>query len=180
MASRKNGVMLQTHEIGHNLSLSHAASRDFGADAVGTIGSSGTLSEYGDVHSTMGSWNLGFYAAPHEANQLAWLASGSNYQVVESSGTYTIQNYEGRPSGLKALKVRRGAGNDAWLWIESRQNTGIYSSQLSSSLFSGALIHYQDSSSGSKTHLTDFTPATSSFSDWPCQSGRLGPIRTAT
>ena len=162
-ASRKNGVMLQTHEIGHNLSLSHAASRDFGADAVGTIGSSGTLSEYGDVHSTMGSWNLGFYAAPHEANQLAWLASGSNYQVVESSGTYTIQLTKA-DQWVEALKVRRGAGNDAWLSIESRQNTGIYSSQLSSSLFSGALIHYQDSSS-LQDHLTDFTTATSSFSD---------------
>ena len=165
MGSRKNGVMLKTHEMGHNLTLSHAASRDHGAEALGSLTTAGTLSEYGDPHSTMGSWNLGFYSAPHAANQLRWLGLGSNYQVVESSGTYTIQNFEGRPAGLKALKVRRGTGNDAWLWIESRQGTGLYSSQLNSSLFNGALIHYQDSSTGSKTHLPDFTPGTASFSD---------------
>ena len=165
MGSRGSGVQLGTHEMGHNLGLSHAASRDFGTEALGPVGSSGTLSEYGDVHSTMGSWNYGFYASSQAANQLAWLASSSNYQVVEAGGTYTIQNYEGRPAGLKALKVRRGTGNDAWLWIESRQNTGLYSSTLNSSLFGGALIHYQDSTTGGRSHLVDFTAATSSFSD---------------
>jgi len=44
-----------------------------------------------------------------------------------------------------AQACRRGTGNEAWLWIESRQNAGIYSSALNSSLFTGALIHYQDS-----------------------------------
>jgi len=165
MGSRGSGVQLTTHEMGHNLGMSHASSRDFGAEALGAIGSAGTLSEYGDTHSTMGSWNYGFYAASHAANQLKWLGLGSNYLVVESPGTYSIQNYEGRPAGVKALKVRRGTGNEAWLWIESRQNTGIYSSRLNSSLFSGALIHYQDSTTGIKSHLLDFTPATSSFAD---------------
>lgn len=165
MGNRSSAVQLTTHEMGHNLGMSHASSRDFGAEALGPLGAAGTLSEYGDTHSTMGSWNFGFYAASHAANQLRWLGLNSNYQVVESGGTYTIQNYEGRPAGVKALKVRRGTGNDAWLWIESRQNTGIYSSRLNSSLFSGALIHYQDSTTGIKSHLLDFTTATSSFAD---------------
>jgi hypothetical protein len=120
----------------------------------------------------MGSWNFGFYAASHAANQLRWLGQGSNYLVVESPGTYTIQNYEGRPAGVKALKVRRGTGNDAWLWIESRQNTGIYSSRLNSSLFTGALIRYQDSQTGGRSHLLDFTPGTTGFSDAPLQAGQ--------
>jgi M6 family metalloprotease-like protein len=165
MGSRGSGVQLGTHEMGHNLGLSHASSRDFGTEALGPLGAAGTLSEYGDPHSTMGSWNYGFYASSHAANQLGWLASGSNYTVVQASGTYTIQNYEGRPAGLKALKVQRGTGNDAWLWIESRQNTGLYSSTLNASLFGGALIHYQDSTTGGRSHLLDFTPTTSSFSD---------------
>jgi M6 family metalloprotease-like protein len=165
MASRGSGVQLGTHEMGHNLGMSHSSSRDFGAEALGAVGSDGTLSEYGDMHSTMGSWNYGFYVSSHAANQLGWLGSGSNYLVVETAGTYTIQNYEGRPAGLKALKVRRGTGNDAWLWIESRQNTGLYSSTLNASLFGGALIHYQDSMTGGKSHLLDFTTATTSFAD---------------
>ena len=164
MQSRSRAVQLMTHEKGHNLGLYHASSRDFGNEALGDVGVSGAISEYGDMHSTMGSWNLGFYAASHAVNQLGWLGA-ANYKVVQTSGTYVIQNYEARPAGLKALKVRRGTGNDAWLWIESRQNVGNYSSQLSSSLFDGALIHYEDSRTGSASHLLDFTPDTNSFGD---------------
>jgi M6 family metalloprotease-like protein len=172
MGTREKGVQLTTHEMGHNLGLSHASSRDFGAEALGAVGATGTLSEYGDPTSSMGSWNFGFYAASHAANQLRWLGLGSNYATVESGGTYTIQNYEGRPAGVKALKVRRGSGNEAWLWIESRQNTGLYSSALNSSLFTGALIHYQDSTTGGRSHLLDFTPATTSFGDAALQLGQ--------
>jgi M6 family metalloprotease-like protein len=172
MGTREKGVQLTTHEMGHNLGVSHASSRDFGAEPLGAVGAGGTLNEYGDPTSTMGTWNFGFYASSHAANQLRWLGQGSNYQVVESSGTYSIQNFEGRPAGVKALKVRRGSGNEAWLWIESRQNTGLYSSALNSSLFTGALIHYQDSITGGKSHLLDFTPATSSFGDAALQAGQ--------
>ena len=172
MSTRSSGVQLTTHEMGHNLGLSHASSRRFTNEALGALGTAGTLSEYGDVHSTMGSWNFGFYASSHAANQLRWLGQGAQFQVVESSGTYTIQNYEGRPAGIKALKVRRGTGNEAWLWIESRQNTGLYSSALNASLFTGALIHYQDATTGGKSHLLDFTPATTSFSDSALQLGQ--------
>jgi M6 family metalloprotease-like protein len=172
MGTRAKAVQLTTHELGHNLGMSHASSRDFGAEPLGSIGASGTLSEYGDVHSTMGSWNFGFYAASHAANQLGWLASGANYQVVETSGTYTIQNYEARPAGSKALKVRRGTGTDGWLWIESRQNTGIYSSRLDPSVHAGALIRYQDASTGNRSHLLDFTPGTTSFADAALLAGQ--------
>jgi len=172
MQSRSRAVQLTTHEMGHNLGLHHASSRDFDAEALGALGAAGSLGEYGDTHSSMGSWNLGFYASSHLANTLGWLGSSTNFRTVESSGTYTIQNYEARPAGLKALKVRRGTGNDAWLWIESRQNTGIYSSQLSASLFTGALIHFQDSTTGSKSHLLDYTTATSGFGDAALPAGQ--------
>jgi M6 family metalloprotease-like protein len=172
MTSRGSGVQLSTHELGHNLGMSHSASRDFGAEPLGAVGASGSLADYGDMHSTMGSWNYGFYTSYHAANQLKWLASGANYLVVETGGTYTIQNYEGRPAGVKALKVRRGTGNEAWLWIESRQNTGLYSSRLNASLFTGALVHYQDSTTGLKSHLLDFVPSTSTYTDAALQVGQ--------
>jgi M6 family metalloprotease-like protein len=171
MTTRAKAVQLSTHEMGHNLGLGHASSRDYGSEALGALSAAGTLNEYGDIHSTMGSWNFGYYVAPQASNTLGWLTSGSNYQTVESSGTYTIQNYEARPAGLKALKIRRGTGNDAWLWLESRQNSGIFSSQLDSSLFGGALIHYQDATTSYKSHLIDFTPATASFADGALPAG---------
>jgi M6 family metalloprotease-like protein len=170
MQSRSRAVQLMSHENGHNLGLYHASSRDFGNEPLGAVGSAGSIGEYGDPHSTMGSWNFGFYAASHAANLLGWLGA-ANVEVVQSSGTYTIQNYEGRPAGLKALKVRRGSGNDAWLWIESRRDVGNYSSQLNSQVHRGALIHYEDSRTGGASHLLDFTPGTDSFADAALEVG---------
>ncbi len=164
MSNRDQGVKLSTHEGGHNLTLHHASSRDFGAEALGPLGTTGTLSEYGDVFSTMGSWNLGHYAAPHK-QRLTWLSSGSNILTVESSGTYNLQPYSQNPPGLKALKVRRGTGNNAWLWVEYRQPVGSYDSALGTQVFSGATIHFEDSATGTHTHLLDFTPETSSWND---------------
>jgi hypothetical protein len=163
MNSRDNGVKLSTHEGGHNLSLHHASSRDFGTEALGPVGAAGTLSEYGDTHSTMGSWNLGHYGAPHKAS-LGWL-TGSNIVTTETNGSHTILPFEVTSSNLQALKVRRGTGNNAWLWLEYRQPTGQYDSTLNSQIFTGALIHYEDSTTGTHTHLLDFTPETSSFGD---------------
>ena len=172
MTTRERAVQLTTHEIGHNLTMSHAGSRDFGAEALGGLGEAGTLSEYGDPFSTMGSWNFGFYAASHAANQLRWLDAGTHYRSVETSGTYTIANYEARGGAARALRVRRGTGNNAWLWLESRQNVAPYSSQLGASAFGGALIHYEDGTTGNDSHLLDFTTTTTSFGDAPLAAGR--------
>ena len=88
MGSRDNGVKLSTHEGGHNLTLQHASSRDFGTEPLGPLGAAGTLSEYGDIHSTMGSWSFGQYSAPHKVG-MGWL-SASNVATTESNGSYTI------------------------------------------------------------------------------------------
>ena len=130
MGTRDQGVKLSTHEGGHNITLHHSSSRDFGAEALGPLGAAGTLSEYGDVFSTMGSWNLGHYPSPHKV-RLNWLTSGSNVLTVESNGSYTLQPLETSPAGLQALKVRRGTGNNAWLWVEYRQPLGLYDSTRS-------------------------------------------------
>jgi len=96
---------------------------------------------------------------------LGWLRPTTNYVQTETNGTFILQNYERRPAVLKALRVRRGTGNNAWLWIEARKRAGIYDSQLDSQVWSGALIHYQDESTGTYTDLADFTTTTSSMSD---------------
>ncbi len=170
MQSIDNGVQLATHEGGHNLTLHHAATRYFTnatsglAEPIGPIGTAGTHSEYGDRHSSMGSWNLGHYAAPHK-QQIGWFA-GSNVQTVETNGSFSIQPFENITSGVQALKVRRGTGNDAWFWLEFRQAIGLYDSTLGAQVRSGGLIHHTDASTGTYTHLLDFTPSTgNNFSD---------------
>jgi M6 family metalloprotease-like protein len=163
MGSRDNGVKLSTHEGGHNLTLHHASSRSFGTEALGPVGTTGTLSEYGDPQSTMGSWNFGQYAAPHKV-RLGWL-TGSNVVTTETNGSHTILPFENTTSSLQALKVRRGTGNNAWMWLEFRQPIGQYDSTFNSQIYTGALVHYEDSVTGTYTHLLDFTPATANFAD---------------
>lgn len=163
MGTRDNGVKLATHEGGHNLTLHHAASRDFGAEALGPVGAAGTLSEYGDPFNTMGSWNFGHYGAPHKA-MIGWL-NATNVLTTETNGSYSVQPLGTPAAGVQALKIRRGTGNNAWLWVEYRQPTGQYESTLSSQVFTGGLVHYADSTTGTRTHLLDYTTATASFSD---------------
>ena len=161
VASAANAVKTAAHEGGHGLGLSHSRSRDFGADALGTPGAAGTISEYGDSFSAMGSPNMGHYTAPQKA-QLGWL---TNVPTVQSNGTYTLQPLELNTIAVQALKVQRGSGS--WLWLEYRQPIGSYDSSLLSSIFAGPVIHYSDALTGSYTDLLDFTPATTSWYDPP-------------
>jgi hypothetical protein len=91
---------------------------------------------------------------------------------VESNSSYTLQPLETNPAGLQALKIRRGTGNNAWLWVEFRQPIGSYDSTLGSQVFGGALIHYEDSTTGTHTHLLDFTPETTSWNDPALLAGK--------
>ena len=53
--------------------------------------------------------------------------------------------------GLKAIRVQRGTGNNAWVWLEYRQPDGLYDSNLNLSQGNaskanadgGAMIHYR-------------------------------------
>lgn len=161
--STDSAVKLSAHEGGHSLGLMHSRSRRFNGEPLGPLADTGTISEYGDVHSAMGAWNLGHYTAEQKL-KLGWLPSSGVLQV-QSPGTFTVKPLEMPAAGYQALQVQRGTGNNAWLWVEFRQPVGNYDTTLNSQVFSGALIHYKDSTTGSYMDLLDFTPATSSFSD---------------
>lgn len=158
-----SGVKLSAHEGGHALGLMHSRSRRFTGEPLGPLDQTGTVSEYGDIHSAMGSWNLGHYTAEQKM-KLGWLPS-PNVLQVQSAGTFTVKPLETPAAGYQALQVQRGTGNNAWLWVEFRQPLGSYDTTLNSQIFSGALIHYRDSATASYTDLLDFTPSTSTFSD---------------
>ncbi|MGE6757464.1 NEW3 domain-containing protein [Corallococcus interemptor] len=163
MTNPDTAVKLVTHEAGHNLSLNHAGSRDFGAEPLGMPGTLGSIDEYGDRFSSMGDWNLGHYAAPHKA-RIGWLASSSVARVDGTGGTFTLAPVVAS-GGLKALQVRRRPGVNDWLWVEYRRPVGLYESTLASQVFGGALIHLADADTRDGTHLLDFTPGTSSWND---------------
>ena len=98
---------------------------------------------------------------------LGWLENGTEIETVEESGVFTLSPLSSSVAGLKALRVRRIAGSDEWLWVEYRQPIGPYESHVSPEQgFSGALIHYEgplntDSQKArypGHTHLLDLTP----------------------
>lgn len=170
---RTYGVRLATHEIGHNLTLHHSTSRTHSGEVIGPIGAPGATSEYGDVFGTMGYWNFGLYNAPHSVNQLAWMNT-SNYIDVTSSGTYSIPAFDTQGGIPKALRVRRGASNNAWFWVSYYPAAGFYLEPLPDQVHTGAIIHAQDpATSYGKTDLADFNPATlGNFSDAAPAAGR--------
>jgi M6 family metalloprotease-like protein len=161
-------VSIASHEGGHNMGLQHSSTYDFGATALGPPGTAGVYNEYYDLYSAMGlSFNYGgtiltgHYAAPQKA-VLGWLPSGTGYQTVTGSGTFTVLPTETANAGIKAIRVQR-PGTNKWLWLEYRQNLGPFDSTLnvySPNIYTGALIHYDDPNEAHypETLLLDFTP----------------------
>ena len=144
--------------LGITFGLLHAGTLGFGAEPLGPVGSTATLSEFGDYWSTMGSETLGIYPAPQMAKVLGWMTEGTDYQVVQNTGTWSLEPLEINSAGLRAIKIQRGTGNDAWLSVNYRQPIGNYDSTLMNQPFSGALIHYEDPTTGASTRLLDFSP----------------------
>ena len=164
-----SAVIVMAHEFGHNLGLGHAKSVDYGNVPLGPLGSTGSVSEYGDLFSLMGSngsgcnqWRMyGYFAAPHSSLILGWLRSG-DYREVLSDGVFTIAPLEAM-NGLRALRILRDAARNEWLWVEYRQPVGIDSSFAgwecygTVNVFNGALIHWERGN-WIDTFLLDFNP----------------------
>ncbi len=150
-----NDSSLYSHELGHNVGMGHASSKDCGTKTIDSYANCSN-SEYGDGYDVMGgSWiNYHFNAA--FKNESGWILPGE-IQTVSTNGTYTLNTLESADSATKAIKIQK-ADTGEYYWLEYRQATG-FDSTLPSGVTRGLIVHVFNGVSGSNSYLLDMTPA---------------------
>lgn len=143
------------HEFGHNLGLHHARALSFEGEVLGVNRSSGAVQEYGDQYSMMGG--VGDFSARHKA-QIQWLDPASSVLTVDAAGDYVIAPLQAESARPRALRVRRGAGSQEWIWLETRQHSP-WERPAGAPAFEdvslGAFLHYENSQDIASTRYTD-------------------------
>ena len=175
LSSTITGTSTVAHEGGHNLSLHHAATRDYGTESIGPIGGydQGSLAEYGDRYDTLGnSFRPGHYNADHKYS-IGWL-DDTNITSVNADGTFLIEPLSTPVTGIKALRIFRGIDSTdfskEYLWVETRADVG-YDSRIDSRAYGGALVHHQHRRGHLLTENIDLHPATTDYFDSPLADG---------
>lgn len=172
------------HELGHRFGLFHSDALDCGSTV---LGASCTQNVYADQADAMGNRDAHFNAFQKE--RLGWLnaAGAPALTTVTASGRYTIETYETRSAGVKALKLLKSVdpatGQKTWYYFEYRQPVGFDVSLTSAgNLAKGLLIRTGTvASSGFATSLLlDTTPGSNSVNAYDVMDGALAVGRSFT
>jgi hypothetical protein len=160
-----DAISVDSHELGHNLGLSHAGSFTCGPNKLTGPSQNSCVSDYGDPHDVMGS-SQNEYNAAHKY-RLGWIPA-SQVRTV-SSGTQTIalsaSETDVNPGATTIIQVPRPGGGA--FSIERRASIGTYDSGMS-----GVWVRTLDAFNTDDTELVPMA-AYGGFSD-----GRLAPGET--
>lgn len=169
-------VQVMTHELGHNLGLSHANARNctVGGTRV-TIASAAncTTQTYADPFSTMGN-NALRHNHGSQLGELGWLEASE--KVTGAPGnSYTLTPYFGA-AGVKLVRVPRGDGS--FFDLDVRTPYGSFDNfSAGSPAVTGVTIRVglgtaSPTNTPKGTELLDTTPSTTDLSDAPLLVGR--------
>ena len=148
-----NDSRLLSHEVGHNLGVHHASTLQCGTKAVDLYANC-SVSEYGDVYDTMGSWNLFQFNAPHKI-AMGWVPA-SRVVEVTSNGLHSVSLLEVGGTSAQALRIRKPDTNE-YYYVSYRQLLG-FDASLPAGITRGGSLHIWNASVGSQTKLLDTTP----------------------
>lgn len=164
---------LFTHELGHNLGLSHASAYECGDKQIGDSSkffSECTHLEYGDAYDIMGGASFhNYFNGPHRY-QLGWLKPAEITTVYET-GLYTLSHLQSTDSNLKLLRIP--IANTQKYYYVGYKRPWNFDSGLPNNITRGATIHLWDETyknSWAPTWLLDTTPQ-SQVGDYGYYSG---------
>jgi len=144
---------IYSHELGHNIGLSHAASPFW---------------DYGDTSDTMGGKENPVmhphFNAPHKV-QLGWL-SDTQIQTVSAGGTYTLDALVPVSTGIKTYRVPVPGSTDFY-YVSYRTAVGVFDSLLPARYVDRTSIH-RFSGSGMPMLLANLADG-----EWYWESGVL-------
>jgi hypothetical protein len=170
------GVRVVGHELSHNLGADHASSYSC-TNSSGqrvSIGSSCSLSEYGDPFDILGASSR--QSHNFHRGRFGWL-SASNTQTVSSSGTYTLTAIEAdsqQPQVLRIPRTSSVSGSTEYYALEYRQPSGLFDNfAVTDPVVNGVTVRVvPDYSVIQRSLLVDTTPSTYSFADASLATGR--------
>ena len=148
------GLLVASHELGHNFGVYHAHSYACGAVSIAPTGCS--RSEYGDRYDVMGNSRAGHFNAQFK-DTFGWLPAGSVRNHGGGSATYTIGALESPGEFAYAVRIPTTMPGRTY-WIEWRNRTGFDAGEPAG-VVNGGLIRFAPSAVGG-TDLLDMKPAT--------------------
>ncbi|MBD3653414.1 Ig-like domain-containing protein [Kangiella sp.] len=161
------------HELGHNLGLYHAHSKDCGTQVTADSGCA--VGDYGDYISGMGNARETNHFNAFQKEQLGWMTN--KVETLTQNGQVVLSPLESNDSDTKVAKIfkqTKTSGDNEWYYIEYRQAIG-FDAHLADNypqFLTGVRLREGTDNAPNDSYLLDTTPETLSWTDISLQPGQ--------